>query len=135
MSRLGQVKDYRGFGKLLKGIAVASKSSGKPTPEFLGLLTIPLKVHERWIKFLLFEWIRTWCRDQVVPISGMERWFQLIGRDPSKNKERGEAKLSLALSVDKKDVQLSLKERYMQYELCLRSFVEYELRLDQVIQF
>jgi hypothetical protein len=65
----------------------------------------------------------------------MERWFQLIGRDPSKTKERGEAKLSLNLSVDKKDVQLSLKERYMQYELCLRSFVEYELRLDQVIKF
>ena len=44
MARLGEVKDYRGFGKLLKGIAVASKASGKPTPEFLGLLAIPLKV-------------------------------------------------------------------------------------------
>jgi hypothetical protein len=47
MARLGEVKDYRGFGKLLKGIAVASKASGKPTPEFLGLLAIPLKVHQR----------------------------------------------------------------------------------------
>ena len=45
MSRLGEVKNCRGFGKLLKGIAIASKASGKPAHEFMGLLSIPLKVH------------------------------------------------------------------------------------------
>ncbi len=47
MSHITEVKDCRGFGKLLKGIATASKAAGKPAHEFLGATTIPLKViHE-----------------------------------------------------------------------------------------
>ena len=44
MSRLGEVKGCRGFGKFLKEIAVASTATGKPAHNFLGLLSIPLKV-------------------------------------------------------------------------------------------
>lgn len=45
MGRFGDVNDFRGFGKLLKQIAVATTSpAGKPAHEFLGLLAVPLKV-------------------------------------------------------------------------------------------
>ena len=43
--RLGEVKDCRGLGKLLKQMAVATaKAPGKQPHQFLGRLSIPLKV-------------------------------------------------------------------------------------------
>ena len=45
MSRLGEVKGYRGFGKLLKEITNTGKYAlSKSEDDFLGLVKIPLQV-------------------------------------------------------------------------------------------
>ncbi|EFX82091.1 hypothetical protein DAPPUDRAFT_316637 [Daphnia pulex] len=111
MSRISEVKDFRGMGILLKQIAVASKAPGKPAHKFLGLLNVGLK---------------------SIPISGLERWYQLEGRDKTKIKERGEIRLNLTLSATRTDTseQFTLHESFVQYERLLRIIVEHELRAD-----
>jgi BAI1-associated protein 3 len=111
MSRISEVKDLRGMGILLKQIAVASKAPGKPAHKFLGLLNVGLK---------------------SIPISGLERWYQLEGRDKTKVKERGEIRLNLTLSATRTDTaeQFTLQESFVQYERLLRIVVEHELRAD-----
>lgn len=109
MSRIGEVKDLRGMGILLKQIAVASKAPGKPAHKFLGLLNVPLK---------------------YIPLAGLERWYPLEGRDKAKVKERGEIRLNLSLSASRTESQFTLQESFVQYERLLRIIVEYELRSD-----
>ena len=47
LHRLGEVKDCRGLGKLLKQMAVATaKAPGKQPHQFLGRVNIPLKVNQ-----------------------------------------------------------------------------------------
>ncbi len=90
---------------------MASKAPGKPAHKFLGLLNVGLK---------------------SIPISGLERWYQLEGRDKSKIKERGEIRLNLTLSATRTDTseQFTLHESFVQYERLLRIIVEHELRAD-----
>jgi len=110
ISRLGEVKNCRGFGKLLKQIAVASgKAPGKQPHQFLGRVNVPLK---------------------MVPLSGLERWFSVEGRDKTKIKERGEIKLNLSVSASRAETQFTLKQSFIQYERILRAVLECELRSD-----
>lgn len=110
MSRIGEVKDLRGMGILLKQIAVASKAPGKPAHKFLGLLNVPLK---------------------SIPLSGLERWYPLEGRqDKAKSKDRGEIRLNLALTASRNETQFTLQESFVQYERLLRIVVEHEMRSD-----
>ena len=109
MSRITEVKDFRGMGVLLKQIAVASKAPGKPAHKFLGLLNVALK---------------------SVPLSGLERWYPLEGKDKTKIKDRGEIRLNLALSASRTEAQFTLQESFVQYERLLRVIVEHELRSD-----
>ncbi len=97
------------MGILLKQIAVASKAPGKPAHKFLGLLNVALK---------------------TVPLSGLERWYPLEGKDKTKPKERGEIRLNLALSASRTEAQFTLQESFVQYERLLRIVVEHELRSD-----
>ena len=116
MSRIGEVKDLRGMGILLKQIAVSSSKTtspssapGKPgSHQFLGQLHVPLK---------------------LVPLTGIERWYPLEGRDRSTAKERGEIRLSLTLTASRTDgQQLSVQQSFVQYERLLRIFVEAEFK-------
>ena len=68
---------------------------------------------------------------QIVPLSGLKRWFRLNGHDKTDIKNRGEIKLNLMLAscIEK---QLTLQERYVQYEYILSVVVEYEIRSDPV---
>jgi len=112
LCRLGEVKDCRGLGKLLKQMAVATAKTtpGKQPHQFLGRLDIPLK---------------------MVPVMGLERWFSLEGRqDKTKVKERGEIKLNLMMSATSIDVQFTFKENIAQYQQILRVFIEHHLRSD-----
>uniref|UniRef100_A0A0N8EGD3 Unc-13 D n=1 Tax=Daphnia magna TaxID=35525 RepID=A0A0N8EGD3_9CRUS len=111
MSRITEVKDLRGMGILLKQIAVASKAPGKPAHKFLGLLNLGLK---------------------SIPLSGLERWYQLEGRDKTKTKDRGEIRLNLTLSASRPDTseQFTLQESFIHYERLLRIVVEHEMRGD-----
>jgi hypothetical protein len=43
-NKISNVKGYRGFGKFLKEITVSSRAAGQPSPEFLGQVSLPLKV-------------------------------------------------------------------------------------------
>jgi len=69
MSRIGEVKDLRGMGVLLKQIASATaksgssceSESGKPANhQFFGQLQMPIR---------------------TIPLNGLERWYPLEGRD------------------------------------------------------
>jgi hypothetical protein len=42
-NKISNVKGYRGFGKFLKEITASSRAAG-PSPEFLGQVSLPLKV-------------------------------------------------------------------------------------------
>ena len=109
MSRIGEVKDWRGFGNFVKQIASASKATpGKAAHPFLGQLNVPLK---------------------TIPLTGIERWYPLEGRSPAKSngKERGDIKLSLSLAASRPEQQFTLAESCSQYERVLRSVVEHEL--------
>lgn len=108
MSHLTEVKGLRGMGILLREIAVATKSPGISTHQFLGLLNIPLK---------------------SIPLSGIESWYPLEGRNKSK-RERGEIQLKLFLSASQTESKFTLQESVVQYETLLRIVVDYELRAD-----
>ena len=107
MSRIGEVKDLRGMGILLKQIAVASKATpGKASHQFIGQLNVPLK---------------------TIPLTGIERWYPLEGRTNGAGKERGDIKLNLLLTASRPELQFTLAESCSQYERVLRTVVEHEL--------
>jgi len=105
MAQFGDVVGYRGFGKLLKEIAGSSDS----THDFVGLLNISLK---------------------VIPLSGLESWFSLKGKDTSKSQQRGELKLSLMLSAIQPENQFTLQESVALYKQLLTTIIEYEMQSD-----
>lgn len=109
MGRISEVKDLRGMGILLKQIASASKAPGKPNHGFIGQLSVPLK---------------------MIPLSGIERWYPLEGRDKSKGKERGDIRLSLSLSAVRTEAQFTLQDSFVHYEHMFRIIVEHEMRSD-----
>ena len=107
MSRIKEVKHVRGMRILIKQIAVASKALDEPAVhKFLGLINIPL---------------------QSVPLSGLERWYTLEGKEKTKIKERGEIRLNLAFSASPTEAQFTLQESFAHYERLLRIFMEHEL--------
>ena len=124
MSRIGEVRDLRGMGILLKQIATATKNqsaatsnSNKPTAnvhQFLGRLAVQLK---------------------TVPVyGGMERWYPLEGRNESSSgKSRGEIRLALALSANHPHsgpITSAIRQSFIEYERLLRIVVEYQVRTD-----
>lgn len=109
MGRISEVKDFRGMGILLKQIANASKAPGKPKHGFMGQLSVPLK---------------------HIPLAGVERWYSLEGRDKSRQKERGDIRLSLALSAVRTEAQFTLRDSFVHYEHMFRIVVEHEMRKD-----
>ena len=106
MSRITEVKDFRGMGILFRQIAISTKASDEPAHEFLGLINVPLK---------------------SVPLSGLEQWYSLEGKDETKIKDRGEILLNLALSASQTETQFTLQESFAQYERFLRILMEHEL--------
>lgn len=107
--KISKVKDFREIGILLKEIAVTTKTSDKSIHQFLGQLDVPLK---------------------SIPLTGLESWYPLEGRDKVKDKERGEIQLNLFLSTSRTESQSTLKESFTQYERLVKIVVEYQLRTD-----
>lgn len=62
---------------------------------------------------------------------GDEQWLHLADRVSQTTKQRGELLVKMTLLVGAQDEARAAQSRSL-YELCLRTFMEHELKLDQV---
>jgi len=69
----------------------------------------------------------------MVPLSGLEDWFPLEGREVAKTKKsRGELKLRFSLSAGRPDSQYTFQDNFNLCEQLLAIVVEYEMQSDSV---